>query len=253
MESILKRVEDRLVRLFEARLRKRTLRLVSDVVAPAFDTSRLPLVETPGDVFLVRTESSPDIANLPSLRARARLGRFSRRWSPVFDGGAGRVRFRPGGFDVDSAPGTPARWVFLQQKTPLPEPFALSFDLALGSEFTEFQIAFQIRHLLRRCRFILVDNRDLGFEVVDRGAFLRSVRSVPLRLEPGGTHRMEILFSHDGDVVRLDGRPMISVAPKLGWTNRGPAPFGIILFEKGPDRPIRASVSSLRLGPLPEA
>lgn len=247
---MMKRIKGRLVRLFEDRLRKRTLRLVSDVASPAFDTCRLPLVETPGDVFLVRTEASPDIANLPRLRARARFGRFSRRWPPVFDGGAERVRFRPGGFDVDCAPGTPARWVFLQQKTPIPEPFALSFDLALGAEFTEFQIAFRIRHLLRRCRFILVDNRDLCFEVVDRGAFLRSVRSVPLRLNPGRTYHLEFFFSHDGDVVRLDGRPMLSVAPKLGWSDRGPAPFGIILFEKGPDRPIRASVSSLRLGPV---
>ncbi len=250
---MLKRIKGRLVRLFEARLRKRTLRLVSDVAAPAFDTSRLPLVETPVDVFLVRTEDSPDIANLPRLRAHARFGRFSRRWPPVFDGGAGRIRFRPGGFDVDCEPGVPGRWVFLQQKTPLPEPFAISFDLVLGSEFTEFQIAFRIRHVLRRCRFILVDDRDLCFEVVDRGAFLRSVRSVPLRLNSGRAYHLEFLFSHDGDVIRLDGRPMLAVTPKLGWTDRGPAPFGIILFEKGPARPIRASVSSLRLGPLPEA
>ncbi len=250
MENMLKRIKGRLIRLFEARLRKRTIRLVSDAAVPAFDTSRLPLVETPEDVFLVRTEASPDIANLPRLCIRARFGRFSRRWPPVFDGGAGRIRFRSGGFDIDCATGMPGRWVFLQQKTPLPEPFALSFDLVLGSEFTEFQIAFRIRHVLRRCRFILVDNRNLCFEVVDRGAFLRSVRSVQLRLEPGRTYHLEFFFSHDGDVVRLNGRPMLSVATKLGWTARGPAPFGIILFEKGPNRPIRASVSSLRIGTL---
>ena len=249
MEKILKRIRDRLVTRFETRLRKRILRHVSDAPPPGGALSTdLPPEENPGEAFLVRTEASPDIVNIQRLCAQARFGRFSRRWPPVFDGGAGRVRFRRDGFDVDCAGGAPARWVFLQQRTPLAEPFALSFDLVLGSEFTEFQIAFQIRHLLRRCRFILVDNRNLCFEVVDRGAFLRSIRSTPLRLEIGRTYHMEMLFSRSACSFRLDGRTILSVAATLPWMDLRPAPFGVILFEKGAVRPIRASVSSLRLG-----
>ncbi len=250
MKNPLHSIRDRWIRLLEGRLQKRISSLVSDVPAPDLGPSGLPLAETPEGVFLVRTEASPDIVNLPRLRTRARFGRFSRRWPPIFDGGAGRVRFRRGGFDVDGESGAPGRWVFLQQKTPLAEPFALSFDLVLGSEFTEFQIAFQIRHILRRCRFILVDNRNLNFEVVDRGAFLRRIRSVPLRLEMGRTYRVEVLFSPKGHVFRLDGRPLLSVAARLPWIDRTPAPFGIILFEKGASRPILTSISSIRLGSI---
>ena len=247
METILKRIGNRLVRRSEERLRRRVLRHVSDAPPPPFgdDSFRATPIEEPERAFLVRTEASPDIAFLPRLRVLARWGWFSDRWPARFDGGAGRVAFRQGGFDVDVPSGRPSQWVFLQQKEPLPEPCALSFDVSLDSEFTEFQIAFRIRHILRRCRFLLVDNRSLQFEIVDRGAFVRAVRAVPLRLECGRTYHVDVMFSNGVYAFRLDGRTLLSVRVDLPWIGTEPLPFGIILFEKSEARPIRASISNL--------
>lgn len=248
MSSPWSRLRNRLIRWHESRMRACVLSHVGDVPPPVLDMPMPPAVCNPEEAFLVRTEASPDIAHIEQICARARLGRFSRRWPAVPDGGAGRVRFLRDGFDVDVPPGTPRRWVFFQQKNPAPEPCSLSFDFILGSEFTEFQIPFRIRHLARRCRFILVDNRSLNFEVIERGYFLRAIRSVPLRLEIGRNYHAEVRFCKDAYAFSLDGRPILSVRIGLPWMDSSPDPFGIIFFEKSKGRRIQATLSHMAIG-----
>ena len=248
MKSPWSRLRNRLVRWHESRIRAHVSRRVVDAAPPAPDATTPTAACHPERDFFVRTEASPDIAHVEQICAKARFGLFSRRWPAVPDGGAGCVRFRPDGFDVDVPPGTPRRWVFFQQKNPVPEPCSLSFDFTLGSEFTEFQIPFRIRHLARRCRFILVDNRSLNFEVVDRGCFLRGIRSVPLRLEIGRNYHAEVRFCKDAYAFSLDGRPILSVQIGLPWMDSSPDPFGIIFFEKSKGRRIRVPLSHMAIG-----
>lgn len=253
MNGLFNRIRNHLSGTFEKRLRAKTLRRVSDIPGLGTRERILPFIEHPETFFDIRTEQSPDIENIGRLCHAAHFGVYSRKWPEKNDGGCGRVRFRPRSFDVSAAPGQPRRWVLLQSRTLAPETFSISFDLVLRSVFTEFQFDFRIRHLARRCRFILLENRMLNFEIVDHGFFIRALRSVPLNLKLGCRHQVEVAICGNHFECRTDGKTAICVEAAVPWISGGPAAFAFILFERGTDKRIEASVSDLKCSgsPLP--
>lgn len=73
---------------------------------------------------------------------------------------------------TDSQPDT---WVYFTSKHKLPISYAIDFDFITHSETEEtLQIDFCCKSLTERLRFIIVKNRELRFEVVNRGFFIKN-------------------------------------------------------------------------------
>lgn len=147
---------------------------------------------------------------------------------------------------VDVPAGIPNRWVFLKLRNPVGDQFRINFVVKLESEFTEFQIAFNFRHLMNRIRFMLVDNRELLFQVVEKGSFITPLVSRPLSFEMERDYHCEIrvfksqyAFSVNGDDVMAIDLPSHSAMPG--------DELALILFEADNQRVIRAIVRDIHL------
>lgn len=63
-------------------------------------------------------------------------------------------------------------WIYLVSKQKYPSTYAIEFDLTPHTEMEEMlQIDFCAHSLARRYRFNLIKNRDLTFEIIDKGCF----------------------------------------------------------------------------------
>ena len=113
-------------------------------------------------------------------------------------------------------------WVYLPSKRVYPTTYALEFDYTTHQAMAEtLQLCFAFDSLADRMRFVLNDNRSLGFEIVKDGLFLaarnkdlwgRFRRPCSIALNRPVKVRLEVME----DVFRLffDGAPAMSVRLK---------------------------------------
>jgi hypothetical protein len=151
-----------------------------------------------------------------------------------------------GGLKIEVPPGQSNRWVFLKLPEPVGSGFRLRFEVRLDSEFTEFQIAFNFRHLMDRARFMLVNNRELLFQIVEKGSFIPPLVVRPLKFELGRPYRCEVRVHGSRYAFSVNDRDVIAV--DLPGHNAAPGDtMVLILFEEGERREIRAVVEKIEL------
>ena len=126
-----------------------------------------------------------------------------------------------GVLSVDTPAGADT-WVYLPSKRVCPTTYALEFDYTTHQAMAEtLQLCFAFDSLADRMRFVLNDNRSLGFEVVKDGLFLaarnkdlwgRFRRPCSIALARPVRVRLEVME----DVFQLffDGVPAMSVRLK---------------------------------------
>lgn len=157
-----------------------------------------------------------------------------------------RVLFEKDSLLVENTEAQPLRWIFLRYRNRIGSVYAMEYEVTVESDFTELQFAFNYRSIADRVRFMIVDNRQLVFQTVEKGAFIPPLRIRPLRLEHGRKYlvRIEVIrssfsYSVDGSLVMS-----ISLPSHAAMENDSVA---IILFEKMALKPIHARIDHLRV------
>jgi len=103
-------------------------------------------------------------------------------------------------------------WVYLYSNSDLPKAYLISFNTVISSQFTEFQIAFRHRSISDRLRFMVLDNKDLVFEVVRHGVFFGTILKVPFSFELNREYKIEIVIDNNHYVFRANDETILSVA-----------------------------------------
>lgn len=139
------------------------------------------------------------------------------------------------------------RWVFFKYREAVPANYAVEYVLTMFSEFTEVQFAFNYSSLVKRFRFMLIDNRRLTFDIVDKGAFLASLRTVPLRLRLGRQYRIRIEICGSEFCFFVDGICHMRIDCSAIVRHTSGTTFALVYYEAGDSRPIRFCIEGIRL------
>jgi len=147
---------------------------------------------------------------------------------------------------ICSAGGVPNRWVFLRFLRKVGSVYAIEHSLTINSEFTEVQFAFNLRSMMDRVRWMLLDNRELIFQTVEKGAFVSPLRRIPLRLNLGRKYHIRIEVISNSFYYYLDGKMLMSIAVE-GHSARENDSCALIFWEQGSERDIDATIESVRI------
>ena len=157
-----------------------------------------------------------------------------------------RVIFSGNSLRICSAGGVPNRWVFLRFLRKVGSVYAIEHSLTINSEFTEVQFAFNLRSMMDRVRWMLLDNRELIFQTVEKGAFVSPLRRIPLRLNLGRKYHIRIEVISNSFYYYLDGKMLMSIAVE-GHSARENDSCALIFWEQGSERDIDATIESVRI------
>lgn len=156
-----------------------------------------------------------------------------------------RVTFDTQSFYVRSLEAKPNRWVLLKSKHSFGNIYAVEFDVILHSYFTEFQFAFNYESIIKRQRFMHVNNEKLVFGIVERGAFIDlNQRTCCLTLGEKNKIRIEIVknkfyyFINNSLVMVVDSS--IHEAKSSNY-------FMFIFWEKGDVRSVKAEITGFNV------
>lgn len=157
-----------------------------------------------------------------------------------------RVVFFGNSLRVRSGGGAPNRWVFLRFLHKVGCVYAIEHSLTINSEFTEVQFAFNIRSMMNRVRWIILDNRELIFQTVEKGAFIKPVFRKPLRLILGQKYQVRMEVVNNSFYYYIDGEIVASLTLD-GHTAQVHDECALIFWEQGSERQIDATLENLRV------
>lgn len=158
-----------------------------------------------------------------------------------------RVEFHGDSFRVESHERIPNRWVMLCGKYAQGSVYAVEYDFRTDSDFTEIQFAFNYRNIAERVRLMVVDNRELIFQTVEKGAFIRPTKTRPWRFEHGRTYHVRIEVRGDVFSYIVDGEPLMTLRVPEFLAAREDDSFALIFWEKDDVRPISAEIRNFRV------
>ena len=158
-----------------------------------------------------------------------------------------RVCFSGKSFKVESREKNANRWVMLKGKYQQGSIFAVEYDFCVESDFTEIQFGFNYRNIAERARLMVVDNRQVVFQVVERGGFIYPTKHLPWRFEHGKHYRVRIEIIENIFSYFVDGACILSVRVPSFLMAQKDCPFALIFWEAGTHRPILASVDDFRV------
>lgn len=157
-----------------------------------------------------------------------------------------RVVFNGNSIKVRSSEHLPLRWVFIKYHIPIGKVYAIEYDVTIGSEFAELQFAFNYRSIMNRVRFMIVDNKKLILQTVEKGSFISPICTKPLTLKIGTKYRTRIEIVDDSFYYYLDGS--LKMAASLpGHGAREDDGFALILFATEPQCRIVADLDQVRI------
>ena len=191
--------------------------------------------------FDYKDESWNEIRHIHAILCLEWLG-FA-RYLPLLDNSCAntRVKFQAAQLYIESMENTPLRWIFLRYKYKPGPVFAVEHEVTVYSDFSELQFAFNYRSIADRLRFMIVDNRELIFQTVEKGAFIAPLKTRPVRLEHGRRYIVRVEVSGDCFSYFIDGTVVMSISLPSHPAMAGDS-IALILFEKDASKPIRASI-----------
>ena len=157
-----------------------------------------------------------------------------------------RVIFSGTSLVINSPSGLPNRWVFLRFLRKVGKIYAIEHYITVNSEFTEVQFAFNLRSMMNRVRLMLVDNRELMFQTVEKGAFMPPLRRTPLRLETGRKYHIRIEVIGNCFYFYLNRELVMSLSVE-GHSAEDNDECALILWEQSSERRIDALIEDLRI------
>ena len=195
--------------------------------------------------FDYRDESWNEIKH---LGARGWLEWFQMDQVPISSNACAnnRVVFSENSLHVRSQGGASNRWVFLRFLRKVGCIYAIEHTLTINSEFTEVQFAFNMRSMMNRVRWIILDNRELVFQTVEKGAFVSPIIRKPLRLNLGRKYHIRIEVIRNSFYYYVDGEMLMSLTVD-GHSAQVNDDCALIFWEQGSERQIDVTLENLRI------
>jgi hypothetical protein len=141
---------------------------------------------------------------------------------------------------------TPNRWVFLPYKKSLGSIYAIDYDIRIFSEFKEIQFGFNYESIAKRLRFMILDNRELVFQVVENGTFYQPLKSVQLSFILGRQYHVRIEVIKDSFFYYVDGKLLMSLRAVLHEA-KDSQNIVLIFWENKNQREIKATLENISI------
>jgi O-antigen/teichoic acid export membrane protein len=242
--QIPRKVVNRMFSVYERSRKRKILTRVQDVellprVKWGDGVSPLPA----NDGFHVKDETCPEVSGLKRISWLAHFNYYL----PVkaaAESQKKRIDFGGNRMSIHSDERVPRRWVFLHRCDSPGLTYALDFDVQIQGDFTELQFAFNYLHIVKRLRFLVIDNEKLCFEVVDKGFFFRELRTVPCKLEHHRWYHIRIEVIGNAYAFFVDGERMLAVSYP---SQPEPGTCALILFERSAERSISCEIKDAGL------
>jgi hypothetical protein len=206
-------------------------------------------VQISGDLlereFEYKDETWNEIRHIP---ARGFLGWWDLEEVPFPDNPCTNTRasFDGNSIWINSREESPQRWVFLRYLKPAGTIHAIEYDVTLGSKFSELQFAFNYRSIMDRVRFMIIDNRELLFQCVEKGSFIPPLRAKPVCLEIGRKYHTRIEVIGDSFSYYIDGKREMALSLSSHGARRDDG-ISLIFFEQSPSRPMDVRLNNIRI------
>jgi hypothetical protein len=136
-------------------------------------------------------------------------------------------------------------WVYWYFDEILPDAYILKLNATILNTFTEFQIAFKHKSIVERCRFRVVDNSLLSFEVVNHGYFFDKLITTPFQFEIGRNYEIQVLVKNNQYAFIVDSVTILSVTDNINMCHgKG---IALIFWDEINNSKIDLSISNLNL------
>lgn len=156
-----------------------------------------------------------------------------------------RVIFAGKNISIHSMGKTPNRWIFLLYKKTLGNIYSITYDITIFSIFKEIQFGFNYETIAKRVRFMIVDNKNLVFEVVENGTFYL-IQSVPLSLKLGIKYHIRIEVIKDSFFYYVDDVLVMSLSSHLHEAKNNQK-IAFIFWENKNEREIKVLLDNISI------